>query len=72
LIKRAASSQERPSKTSNSGEAVDTMQGRVSSVTRNGKAWSYAQLVESYLRPAGMAALRLVENLGGNAPMAAG
>jgi hypothetical protein len=37
---------------------------RVSRVTRQGKTYEYAQLVESFRRPDGMPAHRVVANLG--------
>lgn len=37
---------------------------RISSVTRNGRTYEYAQLVESFRRPDGMPAHRVISNLG--------
>src|SRR5262249_44898650 len=44
------------------------MHVRISRVTRNGKTYAYAQLVESYRRPDGVPAHRVVANLGHLSP----
>jgi hypothetical protein len=44
------------------------MHVRISRVTRNGKTYAYAQLVESYRRPDGVPAHRVVANLGQLSP----
>lgn len=48
-----------------------TMHVRVSRVTRQGKTYEYAQLVESFRRPDGMPAHRVLANLGETTSLAA-